>query len=121
MVIYIITTLTIQNNIGLAFDDLKPAIKCLTIIEAIEDKYTIANGYSSNVVFSRDFFNQLVIRLANLFLWLSRNKGPVGGDENHEDVVKSRICRSLDKLLFLDDLGFNITGVYLDCINIRTH
>lgn len=99
---------TSQNNIGLAFDDLKPAIKCFTIIEAIENKYTIANGYSSNVVFTRDFFNENSGNpFKNLFLWLSRNKGPVGGDENQETVL-SRICGSWG--YSSGDLGFNISG-----------
>ena len=96
---------TTQNNIGLAFDDLKPAVKCLTIIEAIEDKYTTANGYSSNVVFTRDFFNST--EFSNLFLWLSRNKGAVGGDENQEETL-SRICSAWG--YSSGDLGFNITG-----------
>ena len=78
-----------QNNIGLAFDDLKPAIKCMTIIEAIENKYTIANGYPSSLVFTRDFFDNT--EFSNLYLWLSRNKGPIGGDENQEENL-SRIC-----------------------------
>ena len=96
---------TSQNNIGLEFDDLKPAVKCLTIIEAIEDKYTTANGYSSNVVFTRDFFSST--EFSNLFLWLSRNKGAIGGDENQEETL-SRICGSWG--YSSGDLGFNITG-----------
>lgn len=99
---------TTQNNIGLGFDDLKPAIKCFTIIEAIENKYTIANGFSSDVVFTRDFFNETAGNpFKNLFLWLSRNKGPVGGDENQEAVL-SRICGSWG--FSSGDLGFNISG-----------
>ncbi len=96
---------TSQNGIGLEFDDLKPAIKCLTIIEAIEDKYTTANDYPSNIVFTRDFFNST--EFSNLFLWLSRNKGAIGGDENQEETL-SRICGSWG--YSSGDLGFNITG-----------
>ena len=96
---------TSQNGIGLEFDDLKPAVKCLTIIEAIEDKYTTANGYSSNVVFTRDFFSST--EFSNLFLWLSRNKGAVGGDENQEETL-SRICGVWG--YSSGDLGFNISG-----------
>jgi hypothetical protein len=89
-----------QNNIGLSFDDLKPAIKCMTIVEAIETKYGIS--------FTRDFFNETSgSAFSNLFLWLSRNKGPVGGDENQEETL-SRICGSWG--YFSGDLGFNITG-----------
>jgi hypothetical protein len=91
---------TTQNNIGLNFDDLKPAIKCMTIIEAIETKYGIS--------FTRDFFNETSgSAFSNLFLWLSRNKGPVGGDENQEEEL-SRICGAWG--YFSGDLGFNITG-----------
>ncbi|ANS03040.1 hypothetical protein [uncultured Mediterranean phage uvDeep1-CGR2-KM23-C896] len=96
---------TTANSIGLAFDDLKPAIKCLTIIEAIEDKYTVANGYPSNIVFTRDFFNNT--EFSNLYLWLSRNKGPIGGDENQEEVL-SRICG--DWGYSSGDLGFAVSG-----------
>ena len=89
-----------QNNIGLAFDDLKPAIKCMTIVEAIETKYGIS--------FTRDFFNTTSgSAFSNLFLWLSRNKGPVGGDENQEETL-SRICSPWG--YSSGDLGFNITG-----------
>jgi hypothetical protein len=89
-----------QNNIGLSFDDLKPAIKCMTIVEAIETKYGIS--------FTRDFFNETSgSAFSNLFLWLSRNKGPVGGDENQEETL-SRICGSWG--YSSGDLGFNITG-----------
>jgi len=99
---------TTQNSIGLAFDDLKPAIKCFSIIEAIENKYTIANGYSSNVVFTRDFFNTTSESVfSNLFLWLSRNKGAVGGDENQEELL-SRICGSWG--YSSGDLGISISG-----------
>jgi len=96
---------TTANNIGLAFDDLKPAIKCLSIIEAIEDKYTVANGYASNIVFTRDFFNNT--EFSNLYLWLSRNKGPIGGDENQEETL-SRICG--DWGFSSGDLGFAVDG-----------
>ncbi len=96
---------TSQNGIGLEFDDLKPAIKCLTIIEAIEDKYTTANDYPSNIVFTRDFFNST--EFSNLFLWLSRNKGAIGGDENQEETL-SRICGAWG--YSSGDLGFNISG-----------
>ena len=75
---------TTQNSIGLGFDDLKPAIKCMSIIEAIEDKYDIS--------FTRDFFNENAgSAFKGLFLWLSRNKGPIGGDENQESEL-TRIC-----------------------------
>ena len=66
---------------GLAWDDLKPAILCYRIIQAIEDKYSID--------FAGDFFTSDAF--SNLYLWLSRDKGPIGGDENQE-LLKTRVC-----------------------------
>ena len=74
-----------SDNQGLAFDDLKPAIKCLDIIEAIESKYTIANGFTSDIIFTRDFFGSTAF--SNLYLWLSRNSGAIGGDENQQTLL----------------------------------
>ena len=83
---------------GLAFDDVKPAIKCLEIIEAIEIKY--------NIEFTRDFFGSTAF--SNLYLWLSRNKGPIGGDENQEQLL-TRICG--DWGFASGDLGeFTVSG-----------
>ncbi len=91
---------TSQNGVGLAFEDLKPAIKCMAIIEAIESKY--------NISFTRDFFNTTSgTPFSNLFLWLSRNKGAIGGDVNQKEIL-SRICGSWG--YSSGDLGFNITG-----------
>ena len=57
--------------------ELKYAIKLLKIVEAIETKYTIANGYASNIVFSDDFFNLNNHAFSNLYMWLHRKKGDV--------------------------------------------
>jgi len=67
-----------SDNQGLSWLDVKPAVKCLNIIEAIEDKY--------NIEFTRDFFGSTAF--SNLYLWLSRNKGKIGGED---DVLKTRI------------------------------
>lgn len=67
-----------SDNQGVSWLDLKPAIKCLNIIEAIESKY--------NITFTRDFFG--TTPFSNLYLWLSRNKGAIGGED---DVLKTRI------------------------------
>lgn len=49
----------------ITYTDFKPAIRCIKIIQAIENKY--------NVVFSRDFFGRAVFH--NLFLWLHKEEG----------------------------------------------
>ena len=98
---------TLNNSVGLGFEDLKPAIQCMAIIEAIENKYTTSNGYSSDIIFTRDFFNTTSgSAFSNLYLWLSRNKGPIGGDENQEEIT-TRICKNWGYVSGL--LGFIVT------------
>ena len=56
---------------GLVFTDLKPAIKVLHIIEAIESKYSIS--FTRDVTGStNNFFSSTAF--SNLYMWLSRNK-----------------------------------------------
>lgn len=57
---------TPNNGRGLQFTDLKPAIKALHIIEAIEDKY-------DGIEFTRDFFDSNTA-FDNLYLWLNPQK-----------------------------------------------
>lgn len=65
---------------GVIWNDLSPSIKLIRIIEAIESKYTEANGYSSDIVFSRDFFGRT--EFTDLFLWLNGSaKESIGGEE----------------------------------------
>ena len=54
---------------GVAWDELKYAIRVHKIIEAIESKY--------NITFSEDFFTPSNLRYYNLYMWLHRNKGDV--------------------------------------------
>jgi len=62
---------------GLLYSDLKYAIRVDTIIQAIQSYYTTANLFSSNIVFSDDFFNTSNANYYNLFMWLHRKKGSV--------------------------------------------
>jgi hypothetical protein len=56
---------------------LKFALRLHRIIQEIEAKYTTANGYASNIVFSTDFFNATNLSYYNLYMWLHRKKGDV--------------------------------------------
>ncbi len=56
---------------------LKFALRLHRIIEEIEAKYTTANNYASNIVFSTDFFNATNLSYYNLYMWLHRKKGDV--------------------------------------------
>lgn len=63
---------------GVKWNELKYAIRLEIIIKAIEKKYTIANGYSQNLVFSDDFFDLNTNNdFSELYMWLHRVKGKV--------------------------------------------
>lgn len=84
-----------SDNQGLSWTDVKPAVKCLNVIEAIENKY--------NISFTRDFFGTGAF--SNLYLWLSRTKGPIGGED---DILKTRIIG--DWSYSSGYTGFNVSG-----------
>ena len=59
-----------NKAIGIQWNDLHPSLRADIIIDAIEAKYTVANGYANNIKFSRDFFgtaefNQLYMLLSS--------------------------------------------------------
>jgi hypothetical protein len=65
-------------NNGVYWKELKFALKLPTIISAIQDKYTLVNGYASDIVFSSDFFNNVLnTDFDDLYMWLHRKKGNV--------------------------------------------
>ena len=63
---------TSNEAAGLHSTDLKPAIKLIHIIEAIESKYP-------EITFSRDFFG--TTDFTELYMWLHREKGNISSDE----------------------------------------
>ena len=66
------------NINGINWNQFKYALRLQAIITAIEEKYTIANGFASDIVFSDDFFNDATNQeFHNLFMWLHRKKGDV--------------------------------------------
>ena len=62
---------------GVVFDQLKFAVRLYELILEIEDKYTVANGYANNIVFSRDFFSTSNPVFYKLYMWLHRKSGYV--------------------------------------------
>ena len=63
---------------GVKWTDLKFALRLNVIIKAIEKKYTVANGYSKDLIFSNDFFNSLSSNeFTELYMWLHRVSGKV--------------------------------------------
>lgn len=73
---------------GVAWNELKYALRVNNIIEAIEDRYTIANGYATDLTFSNDFFKDTSNSTFNeLFMWMHRKSG---GVENLSGNVESQ-------------------------------
>ena len=67
-----------SSDTGVMWNDLRPSIKIIRLIEAIENKYNAAD-YENPIVFSRDFFG--TTEFTQLYMWLnpSENK-EAGGD-----------------------------------------
>jgi hypothetical protein len=66
------------------YTNMKYAIRLWCIIKAIEERYNVANGYASSIIFNDDFFSTSENDLYNLYMWLHREKGKVaeGVDRN---------------------------------------
>jgi len=95
-----------SQNIALEPSDLKPAIKVKKIIDAIESKYGIQFVDS-------DFLS--TTPMDNLYMWLSKNKGILGGDEGAEDRIKilgtwTNSSPTYLSLLFSDGQQLGLTG-----------
>jgi hypothetical protein len=67
-----------SSDTGVMWNDLRPSIKIIRLIDAIENKYNAAD-YENPIVFSRDFFG--TTEFTQLYMWLnpSENK-EAGGD-----------------------------------------
>jgi hypothetical protein len=68
---------TSTGSSGANYTNMKYAIRLYCIIKAIEDRYTTANGYASNIAFSDDFFSTSENDFYNLYMWLHREKGKI--------------------------------------------
>tara|TARA_R110002020_G_scaffold159248_7_gene342931 strand:- start:431 stop:2779 length:2349 start_codon:yes stop_codon:yes gene_type:complete len=62
---------------GVEYTDLKFALRIHSIIEAIENTYTTAKNYPTNISFSNHFFNTTNLNYYNLYMWLHRKSGEV--------------------------------------------
>lgn len=82
------TTLDISTTGGAILDsELRPALRIIRILEAIEDKY--------NITFSRDFFGKAVFN--NLFMWLNKKEGSASSKEFSVSVTNPFTGDTLDE------------------------
>tara|TARA_R110000765_G_scaffold29294_1_gene69979 strand:+ start:1589 stop:3724 length:2136 start_codon:yes stop_codon:yes gene_type:complete len=70
-----------SHHQGVWWNQLKFALRLYEIIKEIEIKYTVANGYNTNLVFSEDFFSTSNLSFYNLYMWLHRKSGAVEPDQ----------------------------------------
>ena len=83
------TTINIANDAstshatGVVWSDLRPSVKIIKIIEAIETRYNAAT-YENPIVFSRDFFGTTEFK--EQYLWLKADDSEaIGGGEQQVD------------------------------------
>ena len=73
------------NATGVVWSDLRPSVKIIKIIEAIEERYNAAT-YENPIVFSRDFFGTTEFK--ELHLWLKADdEAAIGGGEDIVDFT----------------------------------
>lgn len=106
---------------GLQFTDIKPAIKIMHIIDAIQQQ----NWYGDTsqildkpITFSSNFLSHSQAELSNLYMWLHRNKGPIGAEgEDVETFLKQFAFTSGVNHVFFQDMydgTGNVTKSYFD-------
>ena len=81
-----------SHHQGVWWNQLKFALRLYEIIKEIEIKYTVANGYNANLVFSEDFFSTSNPSFYDLYMWLHRKSGAVQPDQQiatYESLVNN--------------------------------
>ena len=72
-----------NNAGGLRWSEMTASLRIDTIIDAIESRYTKANGYSGDIVFSRDFFDTSEFK--RLYMFLSATPEVQSGTTNGQN------------------------------------
>jgi hypothetical protein len=107
-----------SEDAALRFEDLKPALRLIYVIEAIEEKYP-------DIRFTRDFFDSEVFigdgttTNRGLYMWLSREKGRIGGEggQSIETTLKNFSYSSGDQLsTFEGTFNFSNSGADTDSL-----
>ncbi|MCP4484686.1 MAG: hypothetical protein GY823_09025 [Flavobacteriaceae bacterium] len=78
-----------NNAIGIQWNDLHPSLRCDTIIDAIEAKYTKANGYVSDIKFSRDFFDTTEFNRLYMLLSSKNDRPKLKPNDTPQDILTS--------------------------------
>ena len=101
---------TPNNARGLRYTDLKPGIKAIHIIEAIEDKY-------EGIEFTRDFFGSNTA-FSNLYLWLNPQKEEFDYVEENDSNSTYLFSKKLSDYTSTDPFDTSVLSVNGSEINI---
>ena len=99
-------------NYGVPYSQLKPAIRLLAIIQAIEIQY--------NLTFSTDFFNSTNTAFFNLYLWLHNKEGDFQADQDAQ-YQGINITNKIDKEQFFTGFKNASYSSFLDDIIARQY
>lgn len=99
-----------NNSRGLRYTDLKPAIKAIHIIEAIESKY-------DNIEFTRDFFGSNTA-FSNLYLWLNPQKEEFNYIEDNDSNSTYLFSKKLSDYTSTDPFNTSILSISGSEINL---
>lgn len=107
-----------NNDRGLEFTDLKPAVRAIHIIEAIESKY-------EGIEFTRDFFGNNTA-FSNLYLWLNPQKEEFNYSEGNDSNVTYLFSKKLSGYTSTDPhdsrvLSITDSQIYLDNFNYSSN
>lgn len=92
---------------GVKPEDLKPAIKLVHIINAIEEKYNI-NFTPDSSPTTKDFFSDQNEAFSNLYLWISNNSGNITGSLGDDGYIYKAKVES-----WTEDTGDDLNTDYL--------
>ena len=101
---------TPNNTRGLRYTDLKPGIKAIHIIEAIEDKY-------DGIEFTRDFFGSNTA-FSNLYLWLNPQKEEFDYIEENDSNSTYLFSKKLSDYTSTDPYNTNVLSLSGSQINL---
>ena len=100
---------SLDQNRGLKFTDLKPAIRGIHIIEAIENTY--------NISFTRDFFDSEAF--SNLYMWINSKKGEFIDLDDDEEYLFSYFVDGYteiygNQVVYPTEISFSGSDINLD-------
>lgn len=92
---------------GLEYTDLKPAIKAIHIIEAIEDTYRDSEN-NKVIQFTRDFFSSTAFE--NLYMWINSKKGEFNDIDDGEGYLFSHKLSGYTYSSGVDSVVYDFDG-----------